>query len=807
MKLIECYVENFGLLHRYKVEFNKGINCWNAHNGAGKTTLTSFIEAMFYGVGDGRKLINDEKPRKKYTPWQGGRFGGSLTFEVGKKKYRIERTFGQRPADDVFAIVDADTGRPVEDYTENVGQELFGIDRDGFQRTVFLSEKNLQGKNENKTIAAKLSDLVGVDGDVGGVDDAIKILEKRRQFYLKKNKTGEITNVKERISECNRRIDELTRLNTVADAKESRLAELYTEKARLTELDREQRQKLVAIAAQKEKHSHEEIYAAMRANLKTEHEKLAVAKQFFGEKIPYTGEIDKARDAYIEGKRLQKEIYTTVDSEDYVALREFFGSGTDFVEIAEMERHAITLRDREHKLLDIKSEKDPISIEMKRIFRDKIPGEKQISAYDSDTKNKLVVPGAIGIGIGCVLAVAGLIIGGALGYAAAGVGAALLVAGILMLAIKKNNKELVEFVEKYSTDDTKSPKERLEDIKKNLQRYSGLMQERAKNQEEIEAEIKELKATILKFLGKFPKFEAPTIPDALSHIRREFTRYYSLSKVGEQEASNKIDKLRRSEELLRQAHEFASNYPTVTDQPFDEIREKLIDYNYLLVNIQKMENECDAFAVRHELSGNIVIPDDSNEAIINDTIKGIADKIEEINRECAVLESETRTAQTEIDKIDELNSAKAELEEMLAKYTESYETILKTSVLLKEACNNITAKYIGKTKTRFEEYCKSISGVDGDFAINTSFELTKAERGESHTADEYSRGTRDLYSLALRLAMVDALYENESPFIILDDPFTAFDDEKIEKAKLVLKAIARDRQILYFTCSDSRTIK
>ena len=806
MKLIECYVENFGLLHRYKVEFNKGINCCNAHNGAGKTTLTSFIEAMFYGVGDGRKLINDEKPRKKYTPWQGGRFGGSLTFEVGKKKYRIERTFGQRPADDEFAIVDADTGRPVEDYTDNVGQELFGIDRDGFQRTVFLSEKNLQGKNENKTIAAKLSDLVGVDGDVGGVDDAIKLLEKRRQFYLKKNKTGEITNVKEQISECNRRIDELTRLNTVADAKESRLSELYAEKAKLAELDREQRQKLVAISLQKEKRSHEEIYASMLANLKVEHEKLAAAKQFFGERIPYTAEIDKARDAYIEGKRLQKEIYTNVDSEDYVALREFFGSGTDFVEIAEMERHAIALRDREHKLLDIESEKDPISIEMKRIFRDKVPGEKQISAYDAEKKNKLVVPGAISIGVGAVLAAVGFVIGHIAGYSAVALGAVLLIAGILMLVIKKDNKELVEFVEKYSTDDTKSPRERLEEIKKNLQRYSRLQQERAENQAQIEKEIDELRKIISKFLGKFPRFEAATIPDALSHIRREFTRYYSLSKVGEQEATNKIDKLRRSEELLRIANEFASNYPTVTAEPFDEIREKLINYNYLLVNIQKQEQECDAFAVRHGVSGNAVVTDDSSEAIINDTIKGIADKIEEINRECAVLESETRTAQSEIDKIDELTSQREELEELLLKHTESYETIIKTSVLLKEACNNITAKYIGKTKEKFEEYCKSISGVDGDFAINTSFELTKAERGESHTADEYSRGTRDLYSLALRLAMVDALYENESPFIILDDPFTAFDDEKIEKAKTVLKAIAKDKQILYFTCSESRNI-
>ena len=35
------------------------------------------------------------------------------------------------------------------------------IDADGFERTVFLSERNLSVKNENKTVSAKLSNLVG----------------------------------------------------------------------------------------------------------------------------------------------------------------------------------------------------------------------------------------------------------------------------------------------------------------------------------------------------------------------------------------------------------------------------------------------------------------------------------------------------------------------------------------------------------------------------------------------------------------------------------------------------------------------
>ena len=83
----------------------------------------------------------------------------------------------------------------------------------------------------------------------------------------------------------------------------------------------------------------------------------------------------------------------------------------------------------------------------------------------------------------------------------------------------------------------------------------------------------------------------------------------------------------------------------------------------------------------------------------------------------------------------------------------------------------------------------------------------RTERGEAHGIDSYSRGIRDLYSLGLRLALIDALYENEAPFIILDDPFIAFDDEKLERAKSTLKAISKTKQILYFTCATSREIK
>ena len=85
MKLIECYIENFGKLSSFTHTFSEGLNIINADNGYGKTTLSVFIKSMLYGI-DANKLRGEESDRKRYMPWQGGRFGGSLTLMESKVK-------------------------------------------------------------------------------------------------------------------------------------------------------------------------------------------------------------------------------------------------------------------------------------------------------------------------------------------------------------------------------------------------------------------------------------------------------------------------------------------------------------------------------------------------------------------------------------------------------------------------------------------------------------------------------------------------------------------------------------------------
>ncbi len=200
MRITECYIENFGVLSKQRFTFNGGFSCFVADNGTGKTTLSVFIKAMLYGLGDGRRQDLTENERKRYLPWSGAVASGSLSFILGGKGYRIERTFGKKPSEDSFALYDLDTGLISRDYSERIGEEIFEINEGGFERTVFFSERNLPHDEDDGKIAAKLSDLSGVDADLAGFKGAMERLDEKRRSLLKRGGGGKIAELKSEIS-------------------------------------------------------------------------------------------------------------------------------------------------------------------------------------------------------------------------------------------------------------------------------------------------------------------------------------------------------------------------------------------------------------------------------------------------------------------------------------------------------------------------------------------------------------------------------------------------------------------------------
>jgi uncharacterized protein YhaN len=126
---------------------------------------------------------------------------------------------------------------------------------------------------------------------------------------------------------------------------------------------------------------------------------------------------------------------------------------------------------------------------------------------------------------------------------------------------------------------------------------------------------------------------------------------------------------------------------------------------------------------------------------------------------------------------------------------------------LSTAKETMTAKYAAPILKSFSQYYKMISGKGAEhFHVDANTTVTVDEMGKQREVNTMSSGYKDLIGICLRLALVDAMYTEESPMLIMDDPFTNLDDCKISAGKEFIEEIAEKYQIIYFTCSDSRSL-
>ncbi len=227
MYITYIYIENFGVLSDYRYSPKPGLNEIYAENGAGKTTLSEFIRAMFFGMPGTRtrKQLNDAL-RKKYKPWQQGIFGGYIEFIASSKEYRLTRTFGDKESDDTFLLIDKATGLVSNDYTVNIGKELFGTDRDTFANTAWIS-----GKDTRFAAGSGLYESLGEGTDIStganSFERAKKSIDDAIRYYKSTAGKGVINELEYKINNIN---DELVRLkNDYDDLNKERSALKFTD--------------------------------------------------------------------------------------------------------------------------------------------------------------------------------------------------------------------------------------------------------------------------------------------------------------------------------------------------------------------------------------------------------------------------------------------------------------------------------------------------------------------------------------------------------------------------------------------------
>ena len=117
------------------------------------------------------------------------------------------RMFGKKDKDDIFELYDLSTNLPCEDFSENIGVELFGIDAASFCRTVFFSQKDCESAPTDG-IHAKLGNLIEQTDDIHNFQSVYDKLKDTTNKMTPKRKTGSLNREKREIEEREQKLRE-----------------------------------------------------------------------------------------------------------------------------------------------------------------------------------------------------------------------------------------------------------------------------------------------------------------------------------------------------------------------------------------------------------------------------------------------------------------------------------------------------------------------------------------------------------------------------------------------------------------------
>ncbi len=156
------------------------------------------------------------------------------------------------------------------------------------------------------------------------------------------------------------------------------------------------------------------------------------------------------------------------------------------------------------------------------------------------------------------------------------------------------------------------------------------------------------------------------------------------------------------------------------------------------------------------------------------------------------------------DEIEEKEETLTARTDEYAELEHAYNTLTRTMQFLETARTNFTARYMDPIKRSFDRYYAMIADDDRHYELDASLGIKVQEQGELREIGYLSEGSKDLVGLCRRMAMIEAMYEQEKPFLIFDDPFVNLDDRRLQGAGKFLDALATDYQILYISCSKNR---
>ena len=798
MKLLACHIDNFGKLCDVTLQFNDGLNVINEANAWGKSTLAAFLKAMFYGLDAKKNAGAYEKERVMYRPWQGGPFGGEVDFEINGKKYRISRTFGRTEKTDEFHLYDLKTNLESTDYTEHIGVELFELDSVSFRRSIYIAQNDCKSEASDG-INAKLGNLVENTDDINNFENANQHLKDILNQLTPDRMTGSIKKRKNYITQLTQEIRAFEAAQTGVEGiaqKERQVSEKIQE---LLIVRKNYADTIVVASEDSKRKTLYAQYDAMCQDVEEKENTCNAYKSIFPLGVPTEEEfqIQLQNVSKMQMAQTAARSYELAEDEldEYGKLSEMF------------EEKVPTEAEIDAKIqmfAEIDELKEEISLQ-----------ESKLAVYNAELDKEVIEPKFKGTIAYAVFLIVGILV------AAAGLGAVILWYKNLLPMIKSDWLLLGAIVAGglgalfgiigviiglRVSREKQTWAEMMDAEKSNIEGKANAV---SKVIASLKEEIRKINGTIGKYLGGFHiNCETGEYPSKLYGLKGQAQEYLRMK-----EKKTLYDREKAVyDELKNKLMDFAKKYQFDLGEEeaiaLNQLQTKVTEYQIVEAAYKEICKKRTAFEQSQPKSfwaKQALCPYSLEE--LNLLIAECDEKLEELKTAKVQYAKQLEDLQEQLDLRDEKEEELRELQLTQEKEIHKYNLLKVTQGFLQQAKEQLTARYMKPISTGFAKYYGMLTGDKSEnWMIDANINLRMKEEGEFRDVHTLSVGYQDLVGVCMRLALADAMYKDEKPFLILDDPFVNLDAEKVEAGNALLKEVAEEYQVIYFTCHNSRSL-
>ena len=184
-----------------------------------------------------------------------------------------------------------------------------------------------------------------------------------------------------------------------------------------------------------------------------------------------------------------------------------------------------------------------------------------------------------------------------------------------------------------------------------------------------------------------------------------------------------------------------------------------------------------------------------------DEIKRMDEYVLELSKQNASLQKEVEMLLGNANLASDLKNRTERLKQALDEVEKQAKLAEIALGCLEQAKTNLSQSFMPVIAENFNKYIGIITnGQYQQASLDDKFNLRLCEKNSYREFDFFSKGIIDISVFCLRLALIDTMYGDNLPFLILDDPFVNYDDEKMKTALQLIGERSKKCQIIYFTC-------